>query len=220
MGPNINLREAAVDLRYLLNRSFNRKSSIEFVGDKWNLTREERHILYRAIFSTGEIRNRQWNEITIEEIKDKSIAIDTYNILITIESCLKGLTLIKADDQYIRDISKIFDKYRQSTYTLKAVHLILTTLKPYKPKEILFFLDKNISHSGDLATLINEQLAQFELKGIAQPVPCSDRAVVDNGEVVISNDRVVLENGMTHFNLVALLVQNIAAPHMKLIEIK
>ena len=66
-----NIREAADDLRYLLNRRYNRKSAIELVGNRWNLNRDERHILYRTIFSYEEIKVRQWNEVYIEDINKK-----------------------------------------------------------------------------------------------------------------------------------------------------
>ena len=219
MYNKINLREAAIDLRYLLNRRYNRKSAIDFVGDKWNLNREERHILYRAIFSTEEIKTRQWNEVKIEEIKGKIIAIDTYNILIIIESCLKGLWLIKADDTYIRDISQVFNKYKQSSYTLRSIQMILKKLKPYEPKKVIFFLDKNISLSGELAAIIKKELNKLGIEGDAQTVPSSDKSVILNGEIVISNDRIVLEGAFTHLNLFAYLLTDLKENKVNLLEI-
>ncbi|NVM27651.1 MAG: DUF434 domain-containing protein [Candidatus Helarchaeota archaeon] len=208
MLNKINLREAAIDLRYLLSRGYNRKSIIDLVGDKWNLNRDERHILYRAIFSLEEIKVRQWNEVQIEDIEGKTVAIDTYNILITIESFLKGLVIIQADDQYLRDISRVFNKYKQSPYTLQSIQMILTELQPHHPKEILFYLDKNISRSGELAALIKKELNNFKLEGDAQTVPSSDKSVIMNGEVVVSSDRVILERARNHLNLISLLIED------------
>ena len=219
MYNSTNLREAATDLRHLLNRGYSRKSAIDLVGNRWNLDREERHILYRAIFSNDEIKARQWNEIFIEEITDKTIAIDTYNILITIESFLKGLQTIYADDQYLRDISKVSSKYRESEYTLQVIQLILKKLKPYHPKNLLFFLDKDISHSGELAGLIQTELNKLNLSGNAETVPSSDKAVVSNGEIVISNDRIVLENAMAHLNLTSLIIKDFEETHPKPIRL-
>ena len=208
MFNKINLREAAIDFRYLLSRGYNRKSIIDLVGDKWNLNRDERHILYRAIFSLEEIKVRQWNEVQIEDIEGKTVAIDTYNILITIESFLKGLVIIQADDQYLRDISRVFNKYKQSPYTLQSIQMILTELQSHHPKEILFYLDKNISRSGELAALIKKELNNFKLEGDAQTVPSSDKSVIMNGEVVVSSDRVILERARNHLNLISLLIED------------
>ena len=209
MDNVINLREAATDLRHLLNRGYNRKSAIDIVGTRWNLNRHKRHILYRAVFSHDEIESRKWNEVTIEEIRDKIITIDTYNILITIESCLNGKLLIKADDEYIRDISQVSSKFKQSPSTLQTIQMILKKLKPYHPKMVLFFLDKGISRSGELAGLIKREIKKFEISGDAETVPSSDKSVIMNGEVAISNDRVVLDNAMAHLNLVSLLIQDL-----------
>ncbi len=215
----MHLKEAATDLRYLLNRGYNRKSAIELVGNRWNLNKDERHILYRAIFSNEEIKARKWNEVELEEINGKIVAIDTYNVLITIESFLKGYILIEADDDYLRDISKVHNKYKQSPYTIQVIRLILEKLKPYNPKSVLFFLDKGISHSGELAALIKEEINKFELNGDAETVPSSDRSVINQGEVVISNDRIVLENALAHVNLLSLLINDLKINKNNLIKI-
>ncbi len=220
MQNKMNLVEAATDLRYLLNRGYNRKSAIELVGNRWNLNRKERHILYRACFSTEEIKARKWNEIEIEEVTDKIIAIDTYNILITIESMLKNLIVIKADDEYIRDISKVFNKYKQTSATERVIDLILSTLKPYHPKTIQFYLDKAISKSGELAALINSRLSFYQLNGTAETVPSSDREVIMQGEVAISNDRIVLENCIAHVNLIPVLIKKGYLSALDLIELR
>lgn len=219
MYNEINIKEAAKDLRYLINRGYNRKSAIDLVGNRWNLNRNQRNILYRAIFSHEEIRNRYLNEAEIKEIEGKIVAIDTYNILITIESFLKGLLLIKADDRYLRDISKVFNKYRQSSHTIQAIQMILKKLKPYKPKQVLFFLDKAISRSGELAALIKKKLNIFDINGDAITVPNSDKSVIMNGEIAISSDRVILENAIAHLNLVSLLLEEFNIPEKDLLKL-
>ncbi|NVM55069.1 MAG: DUF434 domain-containing protein [Candidatus Helarchaeota archaeon] len=216
----LNLQEAAIDLRYLLNRKYNRKSALDFVGNKWNLNRDARHILYRAIFSDEEIDARHQTELKITEIKEKLISIDTYNIIITIESLLQGLLVIKADDGYFRDISKVFSKYKQSQYTLNAIQMIIKKLKSFQPKKLLFFLDKDISKSGELAALIKKELDKFEVMGDAKTVQSSDTSVITFGEIVISNDRVVLEKAKKHMNLISLLLVDLKNSGINLLEIK
>ncbi|MFX1295902.1 MAG: DUF434 domain-containing protein [Promethearchaeota archaeon] len=213
------LKEAATDIRHLLNRGYNRKSIIELVGNRWNLNRDERHILYRSIFSYEEIKARKWNEVKIEKIIGKIIAIDTYNVLITIESFLKGLLLIEADDGYLRDISKVSNKYKQSSYTVKAIQMILKKLKPYQPKRLLFFLDKDISRSGELAAFIKKELSKFNVNGESKTVPSPDKSVIKNGEIVISSDRVILENSMAHINLISLLLENFRNYEINLLKL-
>ncbi len=216
---NHNLKEAATDLRFLLSRGYQRRSAIELVGNRWNLNQEARHILYRAVFSLEEVKRRKWNEVEIEETRGKTVAIDAYNILITLESILKGLLLIKGDDGYLRDISRVFNKYKQSSYTLQSIQLILKKLQPYQPAKILFFLDQGISHSGELAALIRGELKQYNMNGDAETVSQSDKSVETIGEVVISNDRVVLENALAHLNLISLLLKNLPIPEINLLDI-
>jgi hypothetical protein len=201
-----NLKESAIDFRYLLNRKYNQKAALELVGNKWNLNRDERHILYRAIFSDEEINKRHQTEVKPEQIQGKTVNIDTYNILITLESILKGLIVIRANDGYIRDISKVSSKYKHSEYTIQAIQMVLKKLRGFLLKEVIFFLDKNISKSGQLAVIIKEEMKHLEMKGDAKPVQCSDKATIEHSGIVISNDRVVLEKTRLHFNLSALIL--------------
>ncbi len=45
------LQEAAEDFRYLLNRGYPRKATLELVGNRYGLTFDERHLLHRGVFS-------------------------------------------------------------------------------------------------------------------------------------------------------------------------
>ncbi len=219
MYNKINLKEAANDLRYLLNRRYNRKSAIELVGNRWNLNHDERHILYRTVFSYDELKARTMNEVKIEEIKGKIVSIDTYNILITIESCLKGLLILAADDGYIRDISQVYNKFKPSIHTISIIQTIIKHIKPYQPKSVLFYLDQSISKSGELAAKIRNELERFKLEGNADTVPSSDQAVIANGEIVISNDRIVLENSVSHLNLISLIIEDLSPSEINLLNI-
>jgi len=54
------LQKAAKDFRYLLNRGYPRKASLELVGNRYELTFDERHLLHRfkiSILKHKKIRN-------------------------------------------------------------------------------------------------------------------------------------------------------------------
>lgn len=213
-----NIKESAIDFRYLLNRKYNQKAALELVGNRWNLNRDERHILYRAIFSDEEINERNQTEVKPEQLQGKTVIIDTYNILITLESILKGLIVIKANDGYLRDISKVSGKYKQSEYTIQAIQMVLKKLKVLSPKEVNFFLDKNISKSGQLAALIKEELENINIKGDARTVQCTDKAVIESVKVVISNDRIILEKTRAHLNLISLILYDFKKSEEKILK--
>ena len=92
------VEEAAEDFRYLLNRGYNRNSSLKLVSDRYNLSKDERNFLIRAVFSDREAEERRKKLVNIEEIRGKRVVIDGYNVLITVENVLKGENIIFCDD--------------------------------------------------------------------------------------------------------------------------
>src|SRR4030043_1200489 len=87
------LQKAAGDFRYLLNRRYPRKAALELVGNRYGLTFDERHLLHRGVFPISDSESRRKKRISIEVVRNKDLAIDGHNILITIEAGLSGRLL-------------------------------------------------------------------------------------------------------------------------------
>ncbi|MDM7912097.1 MAG: DUF434 domain-containing protein, partial [Methanotrichaceae archaeon] len=50
--PSEVLRQAAVDVRYLLDRGYPRESAVRFVSDHYRLPQEQRFVLMRVVVPT------------------------------------------------------------------------------------------------------------------------------------------------------------------------
>ena len=137
-----NMKEAVKDLRYLLSRGYGRTSAVNFVGDKYLLDKDERHILFRAIFTPQDAEKRKHKLISIKEIKNKILAIDGYNQIIVVESMLNKLPIIDCDDGVLRDITGVFSNYKVTDVTYNAIKLILDVLVEYSPRTTLFYFDQ------------------------------------------------------------------------------
>src|SRR5512139_18672 len=96
--------QAAIDFRYLLNRGYPRKVSLDLVGNLYQLTSDLRHLLHRGVFSKADSQSRSKKKISIRGIRGKELAIDGYNVIITVEAGLSGQPLVLGDDGFIRDI--------------------------------------------------------------------------------------------------------------------
>ena len=158
MSESKSLQNAAEDLRYLLNRGYPRKPGLELVGNRYGLTFDERHLLHRGVFSDEDSIWRKARKIPFYQIRDRDLAIDGYNLIITLEAGLSGLPLILGDDGFIRDISGLSGNYRRSEKTEEALLLIFNALKRVKPRHALFLFDAPISKSGELAREIRRRL--------------------------------------------------------------
>lgn len=201
------IREAIIDMRYLLSRGYTRKSAAILIANRYNLTKDERAILYRAVYDEKTVKEHTKKLVPPSFINSRILAIDGFNVLITVESSLKGKVLIECDDGFIRDVSAVFGKYVISSRTLEAVNLILTYLSNFYPKKVLFFFDSPVSRSGELASTVRRYLNNYNIKGDAQAVKQSDIAVLTHGEVVATSDCVIIERANKVLDLAGQIVR-------------
>lgn len=186
------LKEAIKDLRYLLNRGYPRSPAVEHVSDHYRLELQQRHLLARCVFSEVEITNHQDRAVEMKEVRGRKLGIDGYNVLITVESLLSGDQVVKCDDGFIRDLQAIFGKYKMSDSTGEALDEILSMVEEAKSKEVVFFFDKQVSRSGELAGMARGKLEEKNLSGDAKTTVGTDAHVRDF-EVVASSDRAIIE---------------------------
>jgi len=200
MGPTIlewlksqTLQKAAKDFRYLVNRGYSRRAALELVGNRYQLTSDQRHLLHRGVFSRPDSSSRQKKTIPIEGIRNRHLAIDGYNVLITIEAGLGGRPLIFADDGFVRDISGISGSFKKSKATEEALRLVLKIVKEVKPRRTLFLFDAPISMSGKLAQEVRSLLKRADLPGDAMAVRVPEGILIGFPGVVATSDTAIID---------------------------
>ena len=188
-----NLQEPAQDFRYLLTRGYPRKVTLELVGNRYGLTFDERHLLHRGVFSSADSQVRRKKRTSIKEIRDRDLAIDGHNVLITIEAGLSGRPLVLADDGFIRDISGLSGSFTKSKVTEIAIELILNVLKKWKPRKTLFLFDAPISMSGKLAEEIGDRLNQANLPGDAMAIKVPEKILIGFPGIIATSDTAIID---------------------------
>lgn len=193
------LQQAARDFRYLLNRGYPRQASLNLVGNRYDLEAEARQILRRGVFA-GEVaaarRAKLW---ALADLAGQPLALDGHNVLITLESALRGLTLVAADDGFIRDVAQLSRAYRDSPVTRQALALLAVYLRSRHPGPLTILYDAPMKRSGELAGQTRESFAaqglyvearavpvpEEELLAFPGPVATSDTQLIDAKEVVV-----------------------------------
>jgi hypothetical protein len=186
------LRRAVKDLRYLLNRGYPRESAVNFVGNHYRLPLSQRHLLARCVFSDAEAKAHRSKAVDMAGVRGKSLGVDGYNVLITVEGILTGKPIIMCDDGYVRDLRAIFGKYRKSPATPKALKMMLATISEAGPREVCVMFDGQVSRSGELAAEVRKLLEGAGLEGDARAVRGVDFQLHEF-DVVASSDRAVIE---------------------------
>ncbi len=201
-GSAVKLRElqkAAHDFRYLLNHGYQRKASLELVGNRYQLTADERQLLHRGVFSDGDAASRRKKKISPRQIHGHDLVIDGHNVLITIEAGLSERPLVLGDDGFIRDISGLSGNFRKTGRTVQALEYLLDFLKRMKPRRTFFLFDSPIPRSGELALHVRNRMREENLLGdaVAIRVPeklllgfpgrvaTSDTAIIDRSKAVV-----------------------------------
>ncbi len=210
------LQKPGEDFRYLLNRGYPRKAALEWVGNRYQLTSDQRHLLHRGVFSDVDSESRSKRKIPIARIRNKDFAIDGYNVIITIEAGLSGRPLILGDDSFIRDISGLSGNFKKTEITEKALQLILDALKKVKPRQTLFLFDAPISMSGKLAQEVRDFLKKENLPGDARAVKVPEKILIGFPGVIATSDTAIIDQSKQVVDLAGSVIKKIIKPEFLL----
>ncbi|ASJ11691.1 DUF434 domain-containing protein [Thermococcus thioreducens] len=166
------LFEAYRDLKYLLNRGYRKKYALEFVANHYRLSREERHLLARCVFPDSWIEEVGKKILGPNELRGKVLAIDGFNVLITLESLLEGKAIL-CEDGLVRDL-KYQGKYRLKEETENLLREIAGALLELEVSEAVFFYGRSVSQSGIIRKLTEEALEVEDVAGEVRLVKSPD----------------------------------------------
>jgi len=187
------LTAGASDYRYLLDRGYPRTPSLELVGNRYNLDRVSRQILHRGVFAAKVCEQRRAHRETPEKIAGETLAVDGYNVLITVEASLSGIPVLVCDDGWVRDVAGASGGYRFGPAGGRALAMILAALRELTPGSVLFVFDSPIAYSGQLASLVRTEMKQYELPGEALAVPVPERIIEEHEGPVATSDSAIID---------------------------
>ena len=121
--------------------------------------------------------SRKNKRISAGKLGGRTVAIDGYNVLITVESLIAGAPVYLCDDGFLRDTRGIFRRYRSSDRTILALREILSILQVSGVGRAEFLFDQQICRSGDLAARIRDMMAEYEVSGSAKTAKDVDRSL-------------------------------------------
>jgi hypothetical protein len=200
------IREAAVDLRYLLDRGYARPGVLKLVGDRFQLTSRQRQLLFRGVCAPRDAAVVRAARVDPAAIRGAVLLVDGHNVLITLETALAGGVLIRSDDGFLRDIAEKHGAYRRSEHTTEAIGLVRDGLEALRPARVACYLDRPLPFSGLLAQQVRENLGEAVTVDV---VPSADGAVkAQAGDgIVATSDSAVLLAVPRSFDLAGYLVE-------------
>jgi len=194
---SININKAAEDMKYLIDRGYNRETSLNLVVNHYHLNKDERNYLQRYVFSDDEIRCHKSKLIPLKEIDGKKIVIDGYNVLITVGAIInkkRCSVLVEGMDGILRDSSGIFSNYKFNSESKRAVNEILNLLSGYKPEFVLFIFDSQISKSGELSSYVKKRMNDLNIHGDSKTSKNADKTIIDLNWITATSDSIIIKN--------------------------
>lgn len=208
------IRRAVSDYSLLLSKGYAEKSSLKLVGDRFALTERQRLAVMRNSCSDEQLAGRGSRKIEISEVGGKAIAIDGYNILITIEAAISGGLIFRGRDGCLRDLASIHGTYRRVSETQPAIEVIGGFLRQTGVADALWLLDSPVSNSGRLKMILREHNPDWQVELVTSP----DAVLIKGEQIVASSDSVVLDKCRRWVDLAGEIIKN-RLPKAKIIDL-
>ena len=201
-----NLRFAVADFSLLLTKGYAAKSALKLVGDKFSLTERQRLAVMRSACSDRQLASRSEHRIEAKNLAGQSVAVDGYNVLITVEAAMSGGVIFAGRDGCFRALASIHGTYRKVTETIPAVRMIAEFLQEIAASKVLWLLDSPVSNSGRLKTLIGELADQNNWDWEIQLLLSPDAELKKTDLIVATSDSVILDGCRRWVNLAAEII--------------
>ena len=201
------LEKAAVDLRWLISRRYPKQSALLFVGNHYQLNQRERDLLFRGVFSPEQALRTRQKMIRAKEIEGASLVIDGHNVLITLESALASKLLLLADDGFVRDISRVFRKFRPTARTKRAWLMVEKFLLDYPPDFVAVVLDEPLSKSRELGGRMERWLREAGIKGQVHLSSTPETTILTLPGIKLSADSIVLARAEKIFDIAGHIIR-------------
>ncbi len=194
------IRAAVHDMHYLLSRGYAEKSSVKLVGHHYRLNARQIMVMQGMSASKQAISLRSEKSLPAEQLLQKTVIIDGFNLLIIMESALSGAYLFEGLDGYYRDISSVHGTYKRVKKTEEALLLIGKTLQELCITKAIWYFDAPVSNSGRLKTILYELSITHNFEWEIHLDNNPDKVLAQSNHIVITSDAWILNNAMMNFN--------------------
>jgi hypothetical protein len=189
-----NFGEACATYRLLKEKGYPEKATLKLVGDRHSLSRIQRNCLFRGVVAGATAAQRKLKIVATAAVAGQSIALDWYNVLITVESYLRGHLIYSADDGVVRDASETHGTYRPGPLTARAMDEIVTEIARLRPGRVDAFLDMPIAFSGLMARDLRSRLAVLASAGEVSLAQSADYPLKASAGIVATSDSALMDS--------------------------
>lgn len=195
------MRQAVGDLCWLINHGYALTSSLELVGNRYELVRRQRIAVARCVCADAALLRRQQHEIKPAQLQNEEIWLDGYNLLNALESAMAGGVILLGRDGCYRDIAGTHGSYRLVEETMPALHMLGESQAALSIAKCCWWLDKPVSNSGRLKHVLLDLAARMGWSWEVELVFNPDKVLSESRHIAATSDSVILDHCARWFNL-------------------
>jgi hypothetical protein len=206
------LKKASADVLYLVEHGYGAERAAAFVGDHYQLSSRQRLAVVRSTATAAQVEERESKRLDASELAGRTVNVDGFNIIITLEVMECGSPLFECMDGAIRDLAALRGTYRIIPETRVAVKRMLGALSDAGAAGACVLLDEPVSNSGRLKALIADTAEETDFPGTLDIEVCRsvDKRLFGK-ECVITSDSVILDRCVSWFDLAGVCLSGTSA---------
>jgi hypothetical protein len=202
-------KQAINDYLFLLEKKYSEKAILKIVQDRYRLNGIERSILQRGVIAKEVALNRRLKIVNEDELSDKTLLVDFFNIILTIYSYLNGILIYFAMDGLIRDVSESHGKFRKNKNLYFAIDIIFKYLNNTLLKNVIFYIDSPVSKSKEISYLVFNKIKEYKLNAEVELVKSADFYLVKGkNNICATSDSKIIDKIDKVFDLAHYILKN------------
>ncbi len=186
------MKLAAEEIVYLLGRGYPAATAVDVVGNHHQLEGRQRIAMGRMLCSPEQRARRAARAVERTDAVGRTLLIDGFNLIITIEVALSGGLILDCADGTVRDLAGLRGSYHPVEETDAALDLIGRELAALRLGGARIFLDAPVSNSGRLRARILDFAHRWPFPVDAEVVPNPD-AILARADNAVSSDSAILD---------------------------
>lgn len=206
--------EAAIDYKYLLDRGYPAKSSLDLVVSRYSMSRVERSLILRCVHRSTYSQRVSSIIANDQMVRGRDLIVDLLNVSTTLIAYLEGECLYLCDDGFVRDVGgSRYWKGRRSRAG-EAIEMICEHISSIKPRAVYVVIDRQASMSSDILNQAVRMLRdKVGVESMGTLADRADREIIElhrkklaGSSVVSTSDSLVLENVYMAYDLAGRII--------------
>lgn len=189
------------------------------VGDRYALRDRQRMALQRCAAGHEESRRRRSSAVEASALEGRTVAVDGYNVLLTLEAALSGGVLLLARDGAVRDLAAMSAHYRRVQATRPALALLKHFFERSGCCDVRWYLDRPVANSDRLRRLIEKEVRGATPPWTVELVDQVDRVLATGGDLVATADSGIIDRVDQWLNLSRAIVEG-SIPDAWLVDLR